>query len=79
MDKNICNGLSNSNRCKKLNVNTCTRMTCAFYQTMEQERASRQKTFSRLASLDKEQQIYIAEKYYGGETPWLKGGTEYDS
>ena len=32
----------------------------------------------RLAELDMGQQQYIADKYYGGKMPWLKGGADND-
>lgn len=45
---------------------------CAFYKTQAELDESRLVANMRLASLPKEHQIQIADKYYKGEMPWLE-------
>jgi hypothetical protein len=73
---NFCIGKNKRNGCKKLSVDKCIGESCSFIQTKEQAGDSQKKSFERLASLDKEDQCDIADKYYGGKMPWLKGGVE---
>lgn len=77
--KNSCRLRTKCNGCRKLNVKQCNGSSCSFAQTKEQSTASRRKSFNRLARLSYEHQSYIAEKYYGGKMPWLKGGAGYDN
>lgn len=74
LENNFCVGKNKRNRCKKLTVDKCIRESCSFIQTKEQADISEKKSFERLASLSSECQSYIAEKYYGGKMPWIKGG-----
>ena len=62
------------NGCKILNVKVCIGEGCSFAKTKEEAETSLNKAFKKLASLDKEKQIYISDKYYDGSKPWLKGG-----
>lgn len=71
---NFCIGKNKRNGCKKLTVDKCIGESCSFKQTKEQTDSSQRKSFERLASLSRENQIYIAEKYYGGKMPWIIGG-----
>lgn len=71
---NICIGQTKNNACKKLTVDKCIGESCSFIQTKEEADAYKKKSFERLASLSREHQSHIAEKYYGGKMPWLKGG-----
>lgn len=74
MAKNNLCAFSKGNACKILTVKMCSGESCSFAQTKAQIDASQKKELKRLASLDKAQQRYIAEKYYGNKMPWLKGG-----
>lgn len=71
---NKCVAHTRGNGCKILTVKKCIGESCPFAKTKEQIEASCEKSFKRLASIDKELQRYIAEKYYGGKMPWKKGG-----
>lgn len=73
---NFCMAYTRSNGCKKLSVKKCIGESCSFAQSKEQAKASLEKCFERLASLDLDFQKYISDKYYGGKMPWLKGGAE---
>lgn len=74
VENNFCVGKNKRNGCKKLTVDKCIGESCSFKQTKEQADSSQRKSFERLASLSRENQIYIAEKYYGGKMPWIIGG-----
>lgn len=71
---NICIGQTKNNGCKRLTVNKCSGENCSFIQTRKQLEESNKYSFNRLSSLNKEHQVYIADKYYGGLMPWDKGG-----
>jgi len=73
-----CASKTKDNGCKKLTVQYCIGAACSFAQTKAQARASLKKANVRLASLDKDEQKYIADKYYFGKMPWLKGGASND-
>ena len=73
MDK--CFALKNNMYCKILIVEKCLGYSnCSFFKTKEQAEESIKKANARLASLDKLQQKHIADTYYQGKMPWLKGG-----
>lgn len=74
----FCISRTKGNGCNKLTVNKCIGESCSFAQTKEEADTVRQKSFTRLASLGKEHQRYIADKYYGGKYPWSEGGAEYE-
>jgi len=59
-------------KCKALNHAQCktSKTECAFYQTSEQQAASDEKWRERMCSLSEEEQVYYAEKYYGGKRVW---------
>ena len=76
MENNSCVGKNKRNGCKKLVVDKCIGESCSFIQTKEQADVSQKKSFERLTSLNQKWQSYIADKYYGGKMPWLKGGAE---
>ncbi|NRY61495.1 hypothetical protein [Clostridium beijerinckii] len=71
---NFCIGQTKNNGCKKLTVDKCIGESCSFAQNKEQVDASKKRSFERLTNLSQERQSHIAEKYYGGKMPWLKGG-----
>ena len=73
----FCLYITRCNGCRKLTVDKCLGKSCSFAQSIDQINASRKKSFERLASLDKEKQHHIADKYYAGKMPWQKGGAEY--
>lgn len=75
-ENNFCMGKNKRNGCKKLTVDKCIGESCSFIQTKEQANSSQRKSFERLASISNECQSYIADKYYGGKMPWIKGGEE---
>ena len=74
MLKGDCINKVRKSKCKKLIVDICLGEKCSFKQTKTQEKESRKLAFDRLAKLDGAQQLYIADKYYGGDMPWQKGG-----
>ena len=69
--KKTCISNTKGNGCSKLNVEKCRGESCSFACTKEEAEASHKKAFERLSSLDKEIQMYISNKYYGGKMPWL--------
>lgn len=75
---NFCISRNERNKCSKLTVKICIGENCSFAQTKKQLEESIRKCYKRLASLDKELQKYISDKYYGGKMPWLKGGAGYE-
>lgn len=64
---------SRKGKCSVLNVSKCEGLKCGFYKTEAQITEERGKTFKRIKSLEKEEQLEISEKYYGNKMPWLKG------
>ncbi len=70
--KKICIANTKGNGCSKLNVEKCRGESCSFACTKEEAEASRKNAFERLNVLDKEIQMYISNKYYGGRMPWGK-------
>lgn len=70
----ICINKTRRNKCNNLIVKTCLGDKCTFMRTAKQQEESRKYVFKRLSMLDKELQIYIADKYYDGSMPWEKGG-----
>lgn len=63
-----------SNRCKILNHMQCANTTCSFFKTEDEQEESLNKAYTRIASLDKAIQKSIADTYYNGKMPWVKGG-----
>ena len=70
-------------RCFALKRGTCQVLTtwmkkqcdgCSLHRTKAELDESLRVANMRLASLDKDNQKYIAGKYYDGEMPWLEGG-----
>jgi len=43
---------------------------CGFHKTRKAVKASLRVANARLASLSHDEQLYIADKYYGGKMPW---------
>lgn len=76
---NRCFALNEYNHCQVLTVVKCPGSRCSFYKTPEQAEESRRKANARLASLEEEHQRHIADKYYRGKMPWLKGGADDDN
>jgi hypothetical protein len=73
-----CFGANRKNNCEVLVVGKCPGDSCSFFKTKAEYRSGRLKAFRRLAGLDKEYQLCIAEKYYRGKLPWLEGGAACD-
>lgn len=73
-----CFGGKGKNGCEILIVRKCPGDSCSYFKTEVQQKSDTQKALRRLASLDKEHQDYIADKYYSGMMPWLEGGAGYD-
>ncbi|NLH35743.1 MAG: hypothetical protein GX453_06945 [Lactococcus chungangensis] len=71
MNKN-CFANKNS-RCKILNYIQCANNTCSFFKTEREQEESLNKAYSRIALLDEDIQKHIADTYYNGKMPWLKG------
>lgn len=69
---NFCIANTRGNGCSKLNVEKCIGESCSFACTREEAEASRKKAFERLETLNREIQMYISNKYYGGKMPWVK-------
>lgn len=68
-----------SERCFALRVNGkcsaqkggCTgRAGCAFFKTVRQLKEEQRRVNARLSGLPLEEQLYIADKYFGGTMPW---------
>lgn len=76
--ENKCYACFGQKQCKILHVKKCTSSRCSFFKTTEHHQESFKMANARLASLDKEQQKYIAQKYYKGKMPWQKGGDCHD-
>lgn len=68
-----CVNLKGKTGCKSLNITRCLGSKCVFIKGYKEITKSNIKSFKRLSSLKLEDQLYIAEKYYGGKMPW-KGG-----
>ncbi|APM39946.1 hypothetical protein [Clostridium kluyveri] len=68
-----CFAYKNS-RCKILKSTQCVNNSCSFFKTEEEQEESLNKAYARIASLDKAIQKSIADTYYNGKVPWLKGG-----
>lgn len=62
-----------NNRCKILNSIQCAKTTCSFFKTEEEQEESLNKANAHITSLDKAIQNSIADTYYNGKMPWLKG------
>ena len=75
---NKCFGARGKNGCEILVLKKCPGDSCSFFKTKAEYRSGRLKAFRRLAGLDKEYQLCIAEKYYRGKLPWLEGGAGHE-
>ena len=64
--------------CKILDIKECMGENCSFFKTAKQQKADRAKAYLHIASLGYLKQRNIADKYYGGKMPWLKGGADND-
>ncbi|MFX4263107.1 hypothetical protein ACOBQJ_13045 [Pelotomaculum propionicicum] len=73
-----CFGGKGKNGCEILVVRKCPGDSCSYFKTKYQHQTDIGKTLKLLASLDKEHQQYIADKYYRGKKPWLEGGASND-
>lgn len=60
-------------KCRILTAHQCSDL-CVFYLTTKQAAERSRRADNRLSSLDYDYQRYIAEKYYKGRMPWLRGG-----
>lgn len=56
--------------CEALNKKICD--SCPFYKTETQLKEDKQKTYKRIESLDKSQQLAIANKYFKDKMPWTE-------
>ncbi|MFZ5975230.1 MAG: hypothetical protein ACOYU3_07460 [Bacillota bacterium] len=72
MDK-TCFAYSEKAVCTVLTAKRCQGCECSFFKTPEKAEESRKRANRRLASLDATTQAHIAETYYNGKMPWLKG------
>ncbi len=70
--ENKCYAFLGQKQCRILSVKNCP--GCSFFKTIEQKKESLKKAFTRLASLDKVHQDYIADKYYNRKMLWQNGG-----
>ena len=66
LDLPDCGALTESGKCKCLDVPACMGKGCPSYHKKD----SREKVFERLRSLDEEKQEHISQKYYFGTRPW---------
>lgn len=73
-----CFGGKGKSGCEMLVVRKCPGDCCSYFKTEVQHQSDMQKALRRLASLDKENQEFIADKYYNGKMPWLEGGAGND-
>ena len=67
-----CFAYSKKDGCKVLLVKACLGERCGFRKTKAQARADRRRSAARIASLDIDQRLYIADKYYAGKLPTPK-------
>ena len=56
-----------------LNTKSCG-LTCPFHKTSAAAAQSNARSAARLRSLEPYEQLAIAERYYGGDMPWRRGG-----
>lgn len=67
-----CGGLTESGKCRWLNISACAGIDCAYYgKAGSQELAKK-----RLRSLDEEKQERISQKYYRGARPWMEDASK---
>lgn len=66
-----CVGMTENGDCNRLNVKKCMGSICNFFQTKEQDAIAKQKAFKRIATLDKDLQSSISDKYFNGKQPWI--------
>ncbi|MEI6132419.1 MAG: hypothetical protein WCQ41_06325 [Bacillota bacterium] len=78
MNKIECAFRTKDYGCKKLTVTYCMGAACPFAQTTVKTRVSFKKASVILVSLGKDEQQYIADKYFFGKMPWQKGGASND-
>jgi hypothetical protein len=71
-----CLALSESGKCKWLNLNFCVGEECAFMKTDASYSSQQQKTYARLATLDEDIQARISMMYYDGARPWIQAERE---
>ena len=65
-----CFANKNGTGCKIMQSEICDGV-CGFHKTRKAAKASLRAANVRLASLPHDEQQYIADKYYGGNMPWL--------
>ena len=70
--KDMCINKVRGNRCSKLIIKSCPGDKCTLMKTAEQQKESCKNSHERLKRLNRETQLYISEKYYGGAMPWKK-------
>lgn len=70
--KDMCINKTKGNRCSKLIVKSCPGDKCTFMKTAQQQKESCKYSHERLGTLNRETQLYISDKYYGGAMPWKK-------
>lgn len=73
---NNCIYCNKYNKCGILTVKKCIGEKCTFSRSEEQQEHLIMVTNERLNSLSSQKQNHIADKYYEGKMPWLKGGEE---
>ena len=71
MNKN-CFAYKNG-RCKTLKIMKCANNTCSFFKTEGEHLEGINGAYNRINSLDKTIQKNIADTYYDGKMPWLRG------
>lgn len=68
MNNECAHHICDTNQCKVTERRSC--VGCSFFTTTAQSVERKKKASARLRSLSKRQQMEIADKYYGGATPW---------
>ena len=69
-----CHALQKNGKCRAIDGHCPGYELCAFYKPLKQYEQDQQLTYQRLAGLPKEQQDYIADRYYRGKMPWEAEG-----
>lgn len=69
-----CYANKSGNKCRILVTNRCPGVDCSFFKTADKHKVSCENAKARLSRLGEIEQIYIADKYYGGKKVWKKGG-----
>lgn len=65
-----CFAMNENDKCTVLSGGICKGTSCGFYKTKEEYRKSLEKAHERLRKLPEQQQMDIADRYYGGKKEW---------